>query len=126
MAAGRLDLCVEQGADFACNFTLTDSTGNTLDLTGSTFTGQIRSNYSSPTIIASFQFAIGDQTQTATKGFVAMTLTNEVTTGIPVTASTSYNRSPTIYTYDVFRTFANGSKARVIEGLVKVSPEVTQ
>ena len=122
MSAGKLDLSIEQGATFKRKLIFKDSTNSPIDLTGNVFSGQIRTSPSSTTIIASFVCTITD----APNGEVEITLTDTITSGIPVKPSTSPEKQTTSYAYDIERTIPGGTKQRVLEGIANVSPEVTR
>jgi len=122
MAAGKLNLLIEQGATFTRKLFFKDSSNAAIDLTGNAFAGQIRKSASDPTIIATFTCMITD----APAGEVEISLTDSQTSAIPVKASTSPERESTEYAYDIERTISGGTKQRVLEGIASVSPEVTK
>lgn len=124
MAAGSLDILVEQGATFAMRLVLSDSVGSPLDLTGWTFRGQIRSTYDAGTILASFSFVVPNQI--TDPGAVDCSMADSVTETIPVTASTNYKKKDTFYPYDIEGEDTSGNVYRVVQGTATVSPEVTR
>ena len=105
------NLYIDQGADFNTVLTLTNAAGTgPLNLTGSTFSCQIRKNYTSSTAIT-VTVAIQD----ALEGELVLSIDDSVTTGIKAGR----------YVYDIEMVMA-GVKSRIVEGLVIVSPQVTQ
>lgn len=121
MAAGQIDLPVEQGATFSWALTI-KADDLPVDITGYSFRGQIRDTYSSGAILASFTFTITD----ATAGQVSMTMTAAETTAITVDPATSYERTITNATYDVEMVDTAGTVFRILEGTALISPEVTK
>jgi hypothetical protein len=127
MAAGTLDLNLEQGVDFLRKLIFQDNavpTPNLEDLTGQSFRGQIRQSISNPAIVVAFTFTILDQT--TNRGEVEFSLTNAQTTSIPLRAQNSVTREAQDFAYDIERVFTDGRVERVLQGIVKVSPEVTR
>lgn len=124
MSAGKLDLNIEQGATFEKTFTIKDSLAAAIDLTGWTFAGKIRHRYDSPATVATFTTAVLNQV--TNKGQFTISLTAAQTSAIPVDPSDSINRDLTEYLYDIEATKPDTKKDRVLEGKVKVSPEVTR
>lgn len=123
MAAANLDLLVEQGATFTRTLTLKDSAGAPIDITGWTFAGQIRKKYDSSSPLVSFTCAI---VGAATNGQFSITLSHTQTSALPVLPAQDNSRSPTLYSYDIECVKSDSTKARLLQGLVKVSPEVTK
>jgi hypothetical protein len=121
MAAGKLDILIEQGATFKRKLIFKDSNNVAIDITGDTFAGQIRNSPSDDTIVQSFTCTVTN----AVAGEVEILLTDVQTSAIPVKASSRAERDLTNYAYDIERTTA-GTKQRVLEGIAQVSPEVTR
>jgi hypothetical protein len=126
MAAGSYEMSIEQGAAFSLLLTITDSEAARVDLTGHTFRGQIRKTYSSTDIVVSFTFTLSDQTSGATRGQVTVSLTATQTAAITVDAASGQTRPETKYIYDIESETGAGVVTRWLQGLVKVSPEVTK
>jgi hypothetical protein len=127
MAAGKLDLFIEQGSDFLRKLIFQDNavpTPNPENLTGQTFRGQIRKSISDPTIVVAFTFNILDQV--TNKGKVEFSLTNAQTSSIALKAQNVVSREPQEFAYDIERVFTDSRVERVLEGIVFVSPEVTR
>jgi hypothetical protein len=125
MAAGKYDMYIEQGADFYLLVTLQNGAGESIDLTGHTFSGKIRSTASSSTVIAEFDFTVLDQTMAATKGKIEVELPAAESSAITLDPSPDVERKLSFYTYDIESVFS-GTVVRWLEGLVTISPEVTR
>lgn len=122
MSAGQLTLTIEQGTTFLRIFTIKDSAGNPVNLTGYDLRGQIRETYSSSAVIISFNFEIHEPLN----GKFKMSLSPTETSSIPVEAASSFKKSLTKYAYDVELVAPSGSIERLIEGVAQISPEVTR
>ena len=105
----KANIIVDQGTDFYTAINLVDDDENILNLTGYTSNGQIRKTYTSSNAV---NFGINLQTS---NGIVELTLTKVQ----------SANLVAGRYVYDVVLTNANVS-SRIIEGVVTVTPRVTQ
>jgi hypothetical protein len=121
--AGKYNLEIAQGSDYTLAMTLKDPTGTPIDLTGHTFTGQIRKTASDFTVQASFTFILLNQG--TDPGRVNMSLSAATSSGITLNKSQGASRKITTMTYDVESDNA-GSITRWLEGLVQLSPEVTK
>ena len=108
--AVKAHLVVDQGTDFVANVELEDNSGSLMDLTGYTVAAQMRKNYTSS---AAVTFAA---THNASGGTIFLTLTNTQTAAI----------EPGRYLYDVEITSVGGTKTRVVEGIVTVTPNMTR
>lgn len=117
MAAGKLNLYVEQGATFSRVLTINDSNGDPVNLSTWTFAGQVRSSYSSSSVIVSLTFTV--KNQTTNTGEVEISLTATQTSAIPATGALSR------YVYDIEATIGS-EKRRVVEGEFQLSAEVTR
>ena len=105
------NLTVDQGSNFLAYIDVTDSDGNALNLTGYTVAGQIRKTYTSLTAV-NFTATVNS----AIDGTIALSLVDSVTN----------NMKPGRYVYDVEILANSGSRTRVLEGQVEVTPGVTQ
>jgi len=117
MAAGKLNLIIEQGTTYTKTLTFKDGAGVPLDITGWTFDGQIRRTYNSSDILASFTFVILNQVTNT--GEVELSLTDTETMAIPADYKVSN------YVYDI-ETTVGSVVTRVVEGNVSFSAEVTK
>lgn len=127
MSAASYDIKIDQGSDFSMTLTFKDASGNLLNLTGFIFNGQLRANFSSPSIIASFTFDILDQNNPLTLGQVVVEMSAATSTAIPVPGivGNSTLRPISKFIYDIEATFAGITK-RWLQGAVSLSPEVTR
>lgn len=122
--SGKYDMSISQGSDFTLGLTIKDSAGAPIDLTGHTFSGQIRKTASDSTIQASFSFTILDQV--VDTGRVNVELPAATSSSLILDKSKSASRKITTMTYDVESEDSSGKIVRWLEGLVKLSPEVTK
>lgn len=106
----KANLIIDQGVDYSTSISLTNDDGDIIDLTGFTANSQIRKTYTSLTSVA-FSVSIG-----ASQGEVVLTLG----------ANTSANMVAGRYVYDVLLTSGTGVKSRIVEGIVTITPRVTQ
>lgn len=105
------NLTVDQGSTFLAYVDVTDSSGNVLNLAGYTVAGQIRKTYSSTTAV-NFSATVSN----ATQGTISLGLNDTDTNTM----------KPGRYVYDVEILNSNGTRTRVLEGQVEVTPGVTQ
>ena len=108
--ATKVNLVVDQGADFTTTITLTNDDGSTFDLTDYSGASQIRKHYTSSNATSM------SITLNGNSGIVTMTMNNSVT------AAMSSGR----YVYDLVITDSSGSKTRVVEGIATVNPSVSR
>tara|TARA_B110000285_G_scaffold98998_1_gene112832 strand:- start:521 stop:871 length:351 start_codon:yes stop_codon:yes gene_type:complete len=107
-----INIVIDQGADFSKNLTVTTDGSTAYDISGLTFTGQIRPSYESSTLTATFTASI----VTAASGIYKITLTDTVTKNI----------SAGRYVYDVMMTLTDSTIEVVQKGIITVNPRVTQ
>jgi hypothetical protein len=108
--ATKANIVVDQGTTFTTSIYLTDDDGVAIDLSGYTGRSQIRKHYTSSNSIS---FTV---TLTAIQGIVTLDLTSTQTSAL--TAGR--------YVYDVEVVSSSNVVARIIEGNVTVTPEVTR
>jgi hypothetical protein len=112
MSAGRYNLFIDQGSDFAIEFTIKDN-GSAKDLTNYSARAQMRPTRASSTLSATFTCTI----PTPTNGVVKMELSN----------ATSSALSAGRYFYDLEIFTANDALVtRVMQGEVDLTQEVTR
>lgn len=105
-------LYIDQGADFSTGITLYADNGITpLDLTGYTFKAQMRKSYMSSTA-----YTFTCSTPNATIGQLILTMDADITDTI----------KPGRYLYDIEMVDTTTYKTRPVEGVVIVSPQITQ
>lgn len=109
--AGYVVLQIDQNADFKRVITIKDSTGDPQNLVSSTVNTAMRRSYTSLTYTS-----------------IPTTITNasqgELT--IAMNGSETANISAGRYVYDVLVVYPDGSKQRLLEGVVVVNPGVTR
>ena len=105
------NIFIDQGANYSNIITVSGTNGNALDLTGYTVASQMRKSYSSSTA-----YNLNAAVYNASLGQVRMTLTAAQSEAIP----------PGRYLYDLEITSGSGAKTRVVEGVVVVTPQITQ
>jgi hypothetical protein len=108
------NLTIIQGATFSVAWPITDANGQPIDMTDWTIRSQIRAAIASPVVLHEFSTALGNATIDA--GRVVITVR-------PI-ESTAWTWRRGVY--DVELTDLLGRVARISEGHVKVSPEVTR
>lgn len=107
----RANLQIDQGSSYEARFTITTSEGVPIDVSSYTGTGQMRKHYTSTN---AFSFSVDANTSGA-NGIISITMDANTTTDIV----------PGRYVYDI-ELVANGITSRILEGQVKVTPEVTK
>lgn len=105
------NIFIDQGSDYSNIITVAASNGQALDLTGYTVASQIRKSYTSSTA-----YSFNAIVYSASQGKVRIQLSASQSEAIP----------PGRYLYDVEVSSAGGSRRRVVEGIVTVTPQITQ
>ena len=112
MSAARYNLVIDQGSDFAVNFTVKED-GSAKDLTGYSARAQMRTTKSASSVAATFTCSI----PTPANGTVIMSLPN----------ATSSAMSAGTYVYDLEIFTANDVVVtRILQGTVDLDQEVTR
>jgi hypothetical protein len=111
MAAGTYDIVIDQGSDFALKLDLSNADG-AISLAGYSARAQMRPTPTSDTLSATFTCTILD----AASGSMRIALTNGTTAGL----------TPGKYYYDVEIVSGGGAVTRLIQGIARVTPEVTR
>lgn len=106
------NLFVDAGSDFSTVITVASASGAPLILTNYTVKSQLRKSYSSSQFF-DFTSSIYD----AANGKILLSLTAFQSEAIPA--------GRWLYDVEITNT-ANGSKKRVVEGIVTVTPQITQ
>jgi hypothetical protein len=104
------NLTVDQGTDFSSAVDVTDVDGDPVSLVGYSVAGQIRKHYTSSTKV-SFTATVSN----ATAGIISLSLTAAQTDAMKAGR----------YVYDV-EIDLSGTKTRVLEGQLEVTPGVTR
>jgi hypothetical protein len=105
------NLFVDAGADYSNIITVSATSGQALNLTGYSVASQMRKSYQSSTSY-NFTSSIYD----AANGKVRLQLNSTQSSAIPAGR----------WLYDVEITSPSGTKTRVVEGIVTVTPQITQ
>jgi hypothetical protein len=105
------NIYVDAGTTYSSIITVASSSGAPLILTGYTVKSQLRKSYSS-SVAYDFTATIFD----ALTGKIRLELTAEQSEAI----------APGRWLYDVEITSQTGSKTRVVEGIVTVTPQITK
>lgn len=105
------NLFVDQGSDYSSIVTVASGSGAPLNLQGFTVKSQMRKSYGSSTAY-SFTAEVYD----AATGRIRIRLSAAQSEGIPTGR----------YLYDVEITSSANAKKRVVEGIVTVTPQITQ
>jgi len=122
MSAGRINLLIEQGADYERTIRVKDDQGAAVSLASAVIQGQIRKTFSAREVLASFTCAV----VSAASGEFTIALTAAQTAAIPVNPAIDEHRKNTNYTYDIEVYTAAIGKVRLLEGVAEISPEVTR
>ena len=104
------ELEIDQGSTFRYQVDLTTSQGSAYDLGGFTLTSSIKKNYKSTTSAGSFALS------SPSAGRILMEMDD----------SDASNIAAGRYVFDVYIEAPSGERYRVIEGMVTVTPSVTQ
>lgn len=121
MTAARYDLVIDQGSDFAIEFTVSES-GTGKNLTNYYARAFIRPSKSSNTKTDEFNVVIPDSTKT--QGIITMTLTNQKSAAI--TAGTYFYDLEIYTTKEVNGQTVDDYVSRLLQGIVTVTQEVTR
>lgn len=105
----KTNLTIDQGSDFTTTINLTDNFDNVINLTGYTGAAQIRKHYTS---LTSYAFTV---TIIAAAGEISLALSAAVSNTMPAGR----------YVYDCELTYLDGTKSRIVEGIVTITPQVT-
>jgi len=105
------ELLIEQGASFSTTVNVEDTAGAAINLTSYTAASQMRKSYYSSTYSAISSVITGNA-----NGEITLTMTS---------ANTA-NLAPGRYVFDLVITAPTTIKTRVVEGIIVVSPGVTQ
>ena len=114
--SGKYDFTIERNTDVVKTITWKDSTGTVVPLYGYSAKLSMRTTASSATETYVRSTAASTITITPAAGQVSFT--------IPATDTQTFTALR--YVYDLLLTDAGGTKTRLIEGVVTISPEVTR
>jgi hypothetical protein len=105
------NLFVDAGSDYSNIITVSATNGQALNLTGYTVASQMRKSYGSSTV-----FNFTSSVYEAANGKVRLQLPAATSSSIPAGR----------WLYDVEITSPSGTKTRVVEGIVTITPEITR
>lgn len=118
-------MTIEQGSTFLRTLTVKDSAGAKINLTGWTIRGQIRTSQNAASAAATFTGTVLNQGTNL--GEATISLTPNQTSAIPqdpnILTSVLKNSS---YLYDVEAVRPDTSVLRLLQGKVKLVPEITK
>lgn len=123
MSAGNYDILVEQGATFLLTITIKDTSGVPINLTGQTFRGKIKKSFSDVTAQANFVCTLANQLTDPGKVTISL---SAVDTAAIVLNTQGTARVLTVMAYDIESQDSSGIVKRWLQGLAKISPEVTK
>lgn len=106
------NLTIDQGSTFRASVNIADDNNASIDLTGYTFSAQIRKAPTSSTVSATFECT----SPAPETGAVIIALTDEETSAIKAGR----------YMYDLYIEDTVGRRYRAIEGMVTVTPSITR
>ena len=109
--AAFTELLIEQGASFSTTVNVEDTAGAAINLTSYTAASQMRKSYYS-------------STYSAISSVITGTANGEIT--LSMTSANTANLAPGRYVFDLVITAPTTIKTRVVEGIIVVSPGVTQ
>jgi len=126
MPAAKLNLYIEAGASYSKTFAFTDTQDTPIDFTGYLFRGQVRQT---PHSYDGYPFTCTYKDEDPTTGIITIAMTAIQTKAIP--CGDSYKDSESQYVWSLEQYVDNpladdAVVERVIEGVVQISPEVTQ
>tara|TARA_R100000458_G_C8160185_1_gene164567 strand:+ start:228 stop:563 length:336 start_codon:yes stop_codon:yes gene_type:complete len=111
MAAGIYDIVIDQGADFSIQLELANN-GSAVNLTNFTARAQLRPTPRSSELAGSFTINFTDRAN----GTLKMEMTNSTTAGL----------TPGKYYYDLETVSGGGVVTRLLQGIARVTPNVTR
>lgn len=110
--AGYAELIIDKGTTFNAVINIADETsGDVINVSGYSFSSQIRKSFYSQNATASFTCIVND----GPNGNVSLAMSNTTTGSI----------TPGRYVYDLRMVDLGGQVTRVVEGIVTVTPSVT-
>lgn len=109
--AAYTELTVEQYASFSTTVNVEDAAGDAINLTGYSAASQIRKSYYS---------SIANNFTASVTGIA----NGEIT--LSMTAANTALLTPGRYLYDLVITAPDSTKTRVVEGIVTITPGITQ
>lgn len=109
--AAYTELLIEQGASFSTKVNVEDTSGAAINLTSYSAASQMRKSYYS-------------STYSTISSIITGTANGEIT--LSMTSANTANLAAGRYVFDLVITSPDTTKTRVVEGIIVVSPGVTQ
>lgn len=127
MAAGRLDILVEQGADFDYPLLYSDANGVAIDLTGYTARMKVKKSLDAVGVEVDLTTENGGIVIDGFLGEVRLKMTALETAGLVIDLSVQNLRVPLVehWLYDLELIDVSGVVTRLVEGVFSVSGGVT-
>lgn len=130
MAAAKYNLQLEQGGDFLAKLTFKDASGNPFDFLmdpGWQAQAQIRSSAGEDvTVLASFDTSFTPDVSSVPQGELVLSMARGAVDAIPLMVNRDPLRKVTTYAWDLFLIDTTGKRVRYLEGIVEISPAVTE
>lgn len=120
MPAAVYDWDVEQGASASITLQYKDTSGNPVPLIGYSGRGQVREKMSSPELLAEINVTV----ENPETGLVRIELPAKALVGKRIKGSSHSERMPAVYDIELFH--PDGMVIRVLNGAMRISPEVTR
>jgi hypothetical protein len=122
MIAAKFDLNIDEGTDYSQAFTLSDpDTKAPIDLTGYTGQAQIRENYAAIRPIVTFRVVSG-----GTDGTITISCKPADTENLPFENPDGLRECPIEGVWDLFITDPSLNVTRLVRGVARIYPRVTQ
>jgi len=116
MAAAQYDITIEQGATFRLDLVWRDSNNNPVDLNGYSARMQVRASYTDSVVQLNLTSSNGAIVLGGALGTIVVTGAATATDDIPIRAGV----------YDLELEASDGTVTRLVQGKVRISPEVTR
>jgi hypothetical protein len=114
MSSGYIDLYVDQYSTYNTMMTLVNTSGEAINLSNYTITGNVKKSYITSNVEGQFNIT----TANSTNGSIYIALSQSVTSNLKI------NRR---YVYDIIKKdIANNIVSKIIEGTIYVTPGVTR
>lgn len=107
--AAKVNIVIDQGTTFNTSFTIQNEDGSAIDFSNYTANSQMRKSYTSST---AYTFDIS--------------LSNSGVVALSMNSATTNNITAGRYLYDVEVQDLNGTRSRLVEGMVTVTPQITR
>lgn len=121
MRAGECDFYIEQGVDWSRMLTFYNKDGSRSNLSGDSFAMQIKETAQTQSVIAAPIITV---LTPPSQGQILLSFTAAQTSAIPAHGQDWSKLAK--YTYTLIRIRSDGRKARLLNGTIYISPEVTK